>query len=173
MPYETLNLGIQLTLPTAGTQNWAQALKNTTWTKISQHRHTGGGDGAQIVGASIAANAVSGDKLAKNLAFAQAATLTPSGNTETIDFDNGNIQTLDLGAASGNVAVTLANPIAGASYKIWIIQAASPLDIVWPVSVKWPQGQSPILTQDDNAIDLVELYYNGSVFLGQWQNDWR
>lgn len=45
MPYENLNLGIDLTLPTSGEENWGTTLKNTTWTKISRHDHTGGGGG--------------------------------------------------------------------------------------------------------------------------------
>ena len=32
--------------------------------------------------------------------------LIPTGTTETIDFDNGNIQILDLGSATGNVTLT-------------------------------------------------------------------
>ena len=173
MPYETLNLGIELTIPTSGTSNWGTTLKNTTWTKISQHTHTGGGDGQPLTASSIAANVIGKDQLSKNVAFTQAATETPSGATQTLDWDDGNIQEIDLGSATGDILLTLSNPIAGATYRIWIVQGATPRDITWPAACKWPQGQAPILTQDNDAVDMVELYYNGSVYYGQWQNDWR
>jgi hypothetical protein len=172
MPYETLNLGIELTLPTTGTSNWGTTLKNTTWTKISQHRHTGGGDGQQLVTASYAANSVTSAKLAKNIALGVAATLTPAGTTQTIDFDLGNIQTLDLSTATGDVTLSFSNPQAGAVYKIWVIQGAVFRDLIFPAGVKWPQAQAPILTQSNGAVDLVELYYTGSDYRGQWEVNW-
>lgn len=173
MPYETLNLGINLTLPTTGTSNWGTTLKNTTWTKISEHRHTGSGDGAQLVTNSYANLSVTSAKLAKNIALGVAATLTPIGTTQIIDFDLGNIQTLDLSSATGDVDITLSNPQAGGLYKIWVIQGAVFRDLNFPVGVvKWPQGEKPILTQSNGAVDLIELYYTGSDYRGQWEVDW-
>lgn len=183
MPYETLNLGIDLTLPTTSTTNWGATLKNTTWTKISQHQHTGSGDGAQIpaggiansaiVTAKIAANAVTSDKLAKNIASSVASTLTPSGTTQAVDLNNGTIQTINLGSATGDVTLTFSNPIAGAMYTLWVIQGAVFRNLVFPGSVKWPQAQEPILTTGSGSIDRLQLYYNGSNFLADWQVDWR
>ena len=172
MPYETLNLGINLTLPTTGTSNWGTTLKNTTWTRISQHRHTGGGDGAQLVSSSYANNSVTSDKLAKNIALGVAATLTPAGILQDVDFNLGNIQTLDLSAAAGNVTLSFSNPQAGAVYKIWVTQGAVFHDLIFPAGVKWPQAQAPILTQSNGAVDLVELYYTGSEYRGQWEVNW-
>lgn len=182
MAYESLNLGINLTLPTTGTSNWGPTLKNTTWTKISEHRHTGSGDGQQIptggivdaaiTTAKLAPNAVTLDKLAVNLAQSTAATLTPAGTTQTVDWNSGVVQTLDLSSASGDVTLTLSNPVAGASYKLWVIQGATFRDLIFPASVKWPQGQAPILTQQTGAIDRIEFYYNGTSYLADWQVDW-
>lgn len=172
MPYETLDLGIQLTLPTSGTSNWATTLKNTTWTKISSHDHTGSGDGSQIPTAGLVDNAITSGKLAKNIALGVASTMTPAADSQTIDFNNGNNQTLDLSAATDNVTLTLSNAQAGASYKIWVIQGAVFRDLIFPVNVKWPQAQPPILTQANGAVDLVELYYTGTEFRGQWQVNW-
>lgn len=173
MPYEELDLGIKLTLPTTGTSNWGTKLKTSTWTKISEHRHTGSGDGAQLVTNSYANLSVTSAKLAKNIALGVAATLTPIGTTQTIDFDLGNIQTLDLSSATGDVDITLSNPQAGGLYKIWVIQGAVFRDLNFPVgAVKWPQGQKPILTQSNGAVDLIELYYTGSGYRGQWEVDW-
>jgi hypothetical protein len=182
MPYTTLNLGLQLTIPTSGTRNWAAALYSTTWTKISQHRHTGSGDGAQLITSSIsdlaittaklAANSVTSPKLALNIALAQAATLTPAVTTQTIDWDTGNNQKLNLGSASGDVTVTLSNPQTGGMYRVFLIQGATPRNVLWPASVKWPQGQAPILSTTNGAIDIVELYFDGTNYYGSWDLGW-
>lgn len=175
MPYETLNLGIDLTLPTTGTSNWGTTLKNTTWTKISQHSHSGGGDGNQIAASGLANNAVTSPKLAKNLALGVAAAVVPSGTTQTLDFDLGNTQTLDLTASTGNVTVSFSNAQAGATYQIFILQHASVVrDIDWPVSVKWPQGEKygVDVCQGVSSIDRVILYYDGTTYFGDWQLAW-
>lgn len=163
MAFETLSLGLTLTLPTNGTRNWGTTLKNTTWTRISQHRHTGSGDGNQIPTGGIADGAITSAKLATNLAiFKQASTVTPSGTTATLDFDNGTIQTLDLGSATGDVTITLSNPETGGLYLVYIIQGATPRALTWPASVKWPQGQSIILSQGNDEKDFVLMQYDGT-----------
>jgi len=172
MAFETLNLGLTITIPTSGTRNWAQTLKQTTWTKISQHAHTGGGDGNQLGASSFADFALGRDKLNKALGiYPQPSALVPSGGTQTIDFALGSIATLDLGSASGDVGVTLSNPITGITYRILIIQGATARDVVWPASVKWPQGQKPIITETNDAIDMVTLYYDGTNYFGSWNSD--
>lgn len=172
MPYTTLNLGLQLTIPTSGTRNWASTLYSTTWTKISQHRHTGGGDGNQLITASYATNSITSAKLAKNIALAQAATLTPVGTTQTVDLDLGNTQKVNLGSATGNVTLTLSNPQAGGLYRLFLIQGATARDIVWPASFKWPQGQAPILSTVSGSVDIVEMYWDGSNYYADWQVGW-
>ncbi len=59
----TLSSGLTLTIPTAGTRNWATLLQTEAWQKISEHDHTGGGKGLQIQTAGIAANAINTSKL--------------------------------------------------------------------------------------------------------------
>lgn len=170
MAFTTLNLGLTLTIPTSGTLNWGPTLLSTTWTKISNHNHTGAGDGNQMVTGSYSDHSITPVKLAKNAgAFQYTTVLAPSGTTQTLDWVNGSIQTLDLGSASGDVTVTLNNPTTAVLYRIFVIQGATPRDIVWPASVKWPQGQNPILSQVDDAIDMVELYFDGTNYYGQWE----
>lgn len=162
MGYITLTNGLTLTIPTSGTKNWGQTLQNSTWAKISSHDHTGGGNGSKIGSSG----------LQPNIALTVGATLTPSGTTQTIDFSTGNIQNLNLSSATGTVTLTLQNPVVGACYTIWVQQGATFRDLVFPVSVKWPQAQAPILTQTASALDCVKLYYNGTNYLGDWQVDW-
>lgn len=172
MAFTQLTLGLTLTIPTQGTRNWGVTLKNTTWTKISSHDHTGSGNGAQLGSGALSPFSVTSSKLAKNIALYQSpTTLAPVGTTQTISWDDGNTQILDLGSASGNVTLTLSNPQTGALYRIIIIQGATARDIVWPASVKWPQAQAAILSTGNGDKDIVELYYDGTNYLSDWQVD--
>ena len=94
-----------------------------------------------------------------------AATLTPAGTTQTIDLSTGNMQVLNLGSASGNVTLTLSNPVAGGSYAIKIVQGATARTLVWPAAVKWPSGLVMSLSTTNGAMDLVTLFYDGSNYL--------
>ena len=170
MPYTTLNLGLQLTIPTSGTRNWASTLYATTWTKISSHRHTGSGDGNQLITASYASLSITSAKLARHIAYGQAlAAMTPSGTTQAVDFDLGNTQRLNLGSASGNVTITFSNPIAGGLYRLFLVQGATARTVVWPAAVKWPQGQAAILSTGNGDVDVVEMYYDGTNYYADWQ----
>lgn len=174
MPFESLNLGLTLTLPTNGTENWGTTIKNTTWTKISSHDHSGSGNGNQISTTGIADNSVTtskivdvnvtSEKLAPNIALTLAPTLSPAGTSQDLDLDNGNIQQLDLGAASGDVTVTISNPKEGGEYTIYIIQSATARTITWPASFQWPQGQEIILSTTNDAVDYVKVQYIGANF---------
>jgi hypothetical protein len=171
MPYVQVTSGLTLTIPTNGTRNWGSTMRNTTWQKISQHQHTGSGDGAKMVTDSYTDYSVTLDKLAKNIGFYQQTGLTPSGTSQAIDWANGAIVPLDLGAASGDVTLSFSNPTRGGKYKIIITQAATPRDIFWP-TIKWENGQSPLLSQSDDAIDIVELYYDGTSYYGEFKNSY-
>ena len=183
MPYTTLSLGLTLTIPTSGTRNYASTLSSTTWTKISNHNHTGSGDGNKMVTGSLTDlcvttakidnYAVTQAKISKNLAFNVASTLNPSGTTETVDWANGNMQKLNLAAASGNVTLTINSPIAGAVYKLVIVQGAAPLDVIFPANVKWPQGQPPIFSTSASAIDVITFYYDGTNYYADWELDYK
>lgn len=172
MAYTTLTLGLTLTIPTNGSRNWGSTLLNTTWTKISQHNHTGSGDGAQNITASYSDYSVTTIKLSKNIGVAQASTLTPLGTTETINWNNGNVQYLDLSSATGDVTLTLSNPVAGARYLIWVTQGASFIDLNYPAAVKWAQAQKPLLSSGAGKVDKIELYYTGTEYRGDWNLDY-
>lgn len=168
MPFTTLSLGLTLTIPTSGTRNWGATLLATTWTKISEHGHEGSGDGNPIEAAGLASRSVTTPKLAKNIGFEQATTLTPAGTTQTIDLDNGINQKLNLGSASGDVTLTISNPQTGAWYKLFVIQGATARTLTWPAAVKWANGQAPILSTGNGEIDIINLYYDGTNYFGDW-----
>ena len=160
MAFTTLSSGLTIKIPTAGTRGWDSTLLTDTWAKISQHNHDGAGLGAAVT------------KIGAGASFTEYATgLLPVGTTENITFTNGNIQNLSLASATGDVTLTLLVPATGGFYRLWITQGATARDIIWPAAVKWPQGQKPILSTTNGAVDLVELYYNGSVYRGTWELD--
>ena len=107
--------------------------------------------------AKLAANAVTTAKLAAHLSQTQASALTPSGTTETVDFDNGEKQILDLSSASGNVTLTLSNPQTGGQYRIKVIQGGTARTLVWPAAVLWPQGEEPSQHHLVNTTNMVWL----------------
>jgi hypothetical protein len=90
--------------------------------------------------------------------------LAPTGTTQTLNFSTGNIQTLDLGAAAGDVTVTISQAVAGGSYAVKIIQGATPYNVTWPANVKWSNGIPMTLSTANGAIDLVSLFYDGTNF---------
>lgn len=173
MAYETLDLGIELTLPTSGTRNWGSTLKSTTWTKISSHDHTQGGQGNQIPTAGIVDDAVTSAKLAPNLGLTQKSDTVVTGNNQTvaIDWGNGMIQVIDCTAATGTLTITMSHPEPGATYRLFFKQPATALTITWPAAVKWPQGQAPIFTASSGAVDSVTLYYSSgdAAYWSDWQ----
>lgn len=104
-------------------------------------------------------------------AFAKnATTLTPSGTTQTIDFDNGYYQILDLGSATGDVTLTLDNAVAGQVYILEVIQGATARDIVFPAAAtmsaddtNWTAGSNTYdLSETDDAVDIFAIAYNGT-----------
>lgn len=99
--------------------------------------------------------------------------LIPTGTTETVDWDNGNIQIIDLGSATGDVTLTLSNPLpgtAGARYLLKAIQGSPSRQLIWPGSVVWVDGTAPTLDVTDDYVHVFELLYDGSGYVGA---DWR
>lgn len=169
MPYEEIDLGLNLTIPTNGTRNWGTTLKQTTWTKISQHTHTGDGDGAKLVSDSFTAGSVDTAALADNIALKQYNTVNVvSANSITIDLNNGMTQYLDLDAATGTVTIAVSNAIQGATYRLIIIQGTPAYGVIWPAAFEWQGGtaygsiETPTdagtISEGDNEKDVVIFY---------------
>ena len=97
------------------------------------------------------------------------AVSSPSGTTETIDWEEGNYSILDLEDATGDVTLTLSNPVAGFSYFIEIRQdSTTPRDVTFPSNVKFPGETAPYtldVSSGANAVDSVALAYNGTDYL--------
>jgi hypothetical protein len=92
--------------------------------------------------------------------------LTPSSTAQTIDWSSGNIQTINLSSATGNVTLTFSNAVAGAALAVKVVQGATPYNVVWPASVKWPNGTAPTISTTSGAMDLVTFFYDGTYYFG-------
>jgi hypothetical protein len=90
------------------------------------------------------------------------------GTTITLDWDGGNSQIIDLEGASGDVTVTMINQKSGGSYLIKIIQGSVARDIVWESSVYWEDGDEPVITTTDDAVDVVSLWCDGTNYYGSY-----
>ena len=112
MGYTTLVGGLELVLPDIGEENWGGVVKASTWKKINDHTHSGGGDGNPLPTAAIANNAITQDKLTKNLGL-NYQDVAAAGTTLTINLNLGQKVYIDLSAATGDVTFTINNPIKG------------------------------------------------------------
>lgn len=63
MPFIIISGGLTLKVPTRGTTDWDQEFLDNFATPISEHAHTGSGDGAQLGAGSILDNAIDDRKM--------------------------------------------------------------------------------------------------------------
>jgi hypothetical protein len=94
-------------------------------------------------------------------------TKTPSGTTETIDWNDGNVQVIDLTSATGTVALTLNNPKGGGSYQLKFIQGATARNVSLPIAVKMDNGNTAphtltLPTVNDSVSAITLTYYSDS-----------
>jgi hypothetical protein len=91
-----------------------------------------------------------------------STTVTPTSTSASINWNDGNVQFLDLGSATGHVTASFSNSNSGGNYLLIIIQHPSaPKDIVWPTNTKWPDGVKPVITSASGAMDIANLLYDG------------
>lgn len=96
------------------------------------------------------------------------STMIPTGVTQTVDWDSGSVQIIDLASATGNVTLTLSNLNAGSSVILKVIQGAVVRDIVWPAAVLWQGGTAPVISVANDAVDVIKLLYDGTNYYGNF-----
>ncbi len=87
---------------------------------------------------------------------------SPENSASTsIDWNNGNVQYLDLTSGGANT-VTFANPKNGGRYLLMVMQGGTGSNTVtWPANVKWSGGTAPTLTSTAGKVDIITLVYDG------------
>ena len=161
------------TKSTNGTRNWGTVLRNSSWVKINNHSHTGSGDGNQLGKASLVPGSIDGEVLSPNLGLTTAPDTDVTGLTADLDWNTGNNQAILLENATGDVAVSLQNPVQGARYRIKLVQGTTPRLLTWPANVLFPGGEEPSQFMAASVVALVVLEYDGVNYLSDWQIDYQ
>lgn len=85
-----------------------------------------------------------------------------SGTTATIDWSNGNYQTITLDTTGGTLNFT--NPSGTGDFVLRIIQDGTGARTIttWDTDIKWSGAVTPTLSIAANSIDLIRCMYNES-----------
>lgn len=90
----------------------------------------------------------------------------PTGTTLTINFSLGNIVKVSLASASGNITLTLQNPIVGQLCCIEVTQGVSARTVTFPSGTKQGlQGTNVWTSTGASKTDVINLYYNGTNYV--------
>lgn len=129
-----------------------------------------------IVNATQGLDVTAGAEIGENLVVAGqgysalSTTHTPSGTTQTVDWNGGNTQELDLSSATGTVVMTLSNGDAGGFYSLIVVQGSTPRNITFS-GVKWPGGTAPTISTGSGAIDILTFVLRGGTYYGQYSQN--
>src|SRR5690554_1030616 len=95
MPFLTIGQnGDDLTfqIPTKRTRNWADQMRTAFFDILSQHGHTGSGDGKQISTSSIADSSINGTKIRlDNDEWLRARNATNTADVNILKVNSGNL----------------------------------------------------------------------------------
>ena len=95
---------------------------------------------------------------------------TISGTAQTIDWNNGNKQKITLG---NNITFTFTNPQGIGDFRIVLVQdATGGRTLTWPASCKFIGGSTPILSTSPNAIDIANVFYDGTTYYVALSKSW-
>lgn len=97
-------------------------------------------------------------------------TSTPAGTTQTIDWNNGSTQELDLASASGNVTVTFTNTNSGSQMTLFVVQGASARNVTF-TGVQWPGGTAPTISIRSGAVDVITFVVRGTTVYGTFDQN--
>ena len=120
-----------------------------------QNIHTGATPQFGRLGLGAAADAAAGLKVVGQ-AFSPLVADGNSGTAKTIDWNAGNEHLLTL---TGNVTLTLSNPVDGGRYVLVFDTGAGAFTVAWPGTVKWAAGTTPTITVTAAKYDLVTLIW--------------
>lgn len=111
---------------------------------------------------------VNGDAIFDEMGFTGIGTVTYNSGTTTVDWGDGNVQSLTFGA--GNIttlAFTDPDVAVGQSVKLIVIQDGTGSRTVgsWDADIKWAGGTVPTLSTGANDIDVITCLRRASDYL--------
>jgi hypothetical protein len=87
------------------------------------------------------------------------------GAAITVDWNNGNKQSLVLNNASCTLSFTAPSGLGTGNFLLRVVQdATGNRTVTWPGTVNWPHGTGVSLSSAANAVDMVSCYYDGSEY---------
>jgi hypothetical protein len=90
-----------------------------------------------------------------------------SGAAKTIDWTNGSVQKVTM---TDNCTFTFNNPVAGSTYKLYLIQDAGGTNThTWTgggLVIKWNDSTQPTWNTTGNAVNIAIFDYDGTTFRG-------
>ena len=92
-------------------------------------------------------------------------TLTPTGTTQSINWNNGSIIDLVLSSATGNVTLTLLNAQNASSYLIEVTNGATPRNLIFPIGTLQSNGGGNVYVGIANQKDIIAVLWDGTQFL--------
>jgi len=87
-----------------------------------------------------------------------------ANNVLSVDWTKKNKQSIILGNTG---SMTFIDPAGPTSLLLKVVQdSTGSHTLVWPSSVKWPNGIAPSLSSGGNSIDIVGIYFDGTSYYG-------
>lgn len=93
-----------------------------------------------------------------------------SSTAITVNWNNGPAQLVTL---TGNTTITLSNPSAGQSYVLRLATGAGSFTVAYSPTPKWPGGFAPIITTTASAVDILNLYYDGTNYYASFAQNFQ
>ena len=133
-------------------------------------------ENSNIIGSDLSSISANTTHIENLKAFGQAvggfnSVSITTGTTETIDWNDGNFQEIDLESKASGSTITFefTNPFQGASYSLKIIQGVNSISsTTWPANVKWDGGTAYNPTLTNNAEDIISFLYDGVNYYGNF-----
>jgi len=100
-----------------------------------------------------------------NATFAAEFDNGNSGTTPTIDWTDGQKQTITI---NGSATISFTDPPGPCNLLLRIVHdaTATSYTLTWPGSVNWSAQTQPELTNTASSIDIFTFYYSGSAYYG-------
>lgn len=99
---EVISSGVTMTIPTRGETNWDALIKSSCFIPISDHDHTGGGNGVQLSGSSFQADSITGTQIRyANNTFIRWRNAANNADINVIKVDTADIVCIGAGTSDG------------------------------------------------------------------------